>query len=339
MRVVMMMVVNCSKHADKIANGPPIVKQIDRFQELKKRIGHRFSSSVELCQYDRRTIAQQNGTPSNQENLVMSRKVCLPIVVLGLLASALWAQTVDEIIAKSVQARGGAEKLKSIQSIKSTATMALGPGMEAPGVLIQKRPALARLEFSVQGLTVVQAYDGTNAWQIMPFMGKKDPEVMSADEAKEVQEMADLDGPIVDYKSKGNQVELIGKENVEGTPAYKLKVTLKNGDVQTVYIDADSFLEIKEETKRMVRGTETNVESNIGDYKEVNGIIFPFAIESGVKGSAERQKLTITKIELNVPADDSIFKMPAAAPASPKADAPKADPSKAAPPKTDPPKN
>ncbi|MGA3194803.1 MAG: hypothetical protein ABSD39_07325 [Terriglobales bacterium] len=269
----------------------------------------------------------------------MSRKVCLPIVVLGLLASALWAQTVDEIIAKSVQARGGAEKLKSIQSIKSTATMALGPGMEAPGVLIQKRPALARLEFSVQGLTVVQAYDGTNAWQIMPFMGKKDPEVMSADEAKEVQEMADLDGPIVDYKSKGNQVELIGKENVEGTPAYKLKVTLKNGDVQTVYIDADSFLEIKEETKRMVRGTETNVESNIGDYKEVNGIIFPFAIESGVKGSAERQKLTITKIELNVPADDSIFKMPAAAPASPKADAPKADPSKAAPPKADPPKN
>jgi hypothetical protein len=162
---------------------------------------------------------------------------------------------------------------------------------------------------------------------------------MSADEAKEVQEMADLDGPIVDYKSKGNQVELIGKENVEGTPAYKLKVTLKNGDVQTVYIDADSFLEIKEETKRMVRGTETNVESNIGDYKEVNGIIFPFAIESGVKGSAERQKLTITKIELNVPADDSIFKMPAAAPASPKADAPKADPSKAAPPKADPPKN
>jgi hypothetical protein len=158
----------------------------------------------------------------------------------------------------------------------------------------------------------VQAYDGKNAWQVMPFMGKKDPELMSGDEAKEVEEMGDFDGPWVDYKSKGNQVELLGKEKIEGTDAYKLKVSLKNGDVQTIYLDADSFLEIKEETKRTVRGSEQVMESSIGDYKEVGGIIFPFAIESGAKGSPEKQKLTITKIELNVPADDSIFKMPAA---------------------------
>lgn len=270
----------------------------------------------------------------------MVKKVWLAIVALALLVPGLSAQTVDEIIAKNVQARGGAEKLKSVQSIKSTATMAMGPGMEAPGVLIQKRPKLARLEFTVQGLTAVQAYDGSNAWQIMPFMGKKDPELMSADEAKEVEEMADLDGPLVDYKSKGHQVELLGKEKVEGTDAYKLKVSLKNGDVQTYYIDADSFLEIKEETKRMVRGTEQVVESSIGDYKEVNGIVFPFAVESGVKGSAEKEKLTITKIELNVPVEDSSFKMPPPAPAAPstktepsKTDAPKVDPPKPNPPK------
>lgn len=252
----------------------------------------------------------------------MLRKVCLAIVVVTLAVPALWAQTADEIIAKNIQARGGMDKLKSVQSVKSTATMAMGPGMEAPGLLIQKRPQLARLEFTVQGLTAVQAYDGKSAWQIMPFMGKKDPEVMSADETKEMEEMADIDGPLVDYKSKGHQVELLGKEKIEGTDAYKLKLTLKNGDVQTIYIDADSFLEIKEETKRTVRGSEQVFESAIGDYKEVNGIVFPFAIESGVKGSQEKQKLTIEKIELNVPADDSIFKMPAAAPA-PKTDAPK----------------
>lgn len=262
----------------------------------------------------------------------MIRKVCLPILVLLVTASCLSAQTVDEIIAKNVQARGGAEKLKGVQSIKSTATMSMGPGMELPGTVIQKRPALARLEFTAQGLTAVQAYDGKNAWQIMPFMGKKDPELMSADEAKETEEMADVDGPLVDYKSKGHQVELLGKEKIEGTDAYKLKLTLKNGDVQTVYIDADSFLEIKEVTKRSIRGTETEVESSIGDYKEVNGIMFPFAIESAVKGADQKQKITITKIELNVPADDSIFKMPAAAP---KPEAPKA----ADAPKTDPPKN
>jgi outer membrane lipoprotein-sorting protein len=228
---------------------------------------------------------------------------------------------VDEIIAKNVQARGGLEKLKAVQSIKSTANMSMGQGMEAPGVLIQKRPSLARLDFTIQGLTAVQAYDGKSAWQIMPFMGKKDPEPMSADETKEVEEMADLDGPLVDYKSKGHQVELLGKEKVEGTDAYKIKATLKNGDVQTIYIDSDSFLEIKEETKRTVRGSEQLIESSIGDYKDVDGVLFPFAMESGVKGSQEKQKLTITKIELNVPADDSIFKMPAAAPKA--ADTPK----------------
>jgi len=260
----------------------------------------------------------------------MIKKVCVSLTAFAVLAPCLLAQSVDEIIAKNVQARGGAEKLKSVQTIKSTATMSMGPGMEAPGVLIQKRPALARLEFTVQGLTAVQAFDGKNAWQIMPFMGKKDPELMSADESKETEEMADLDGPLVDYKSKGHQVELQGKEKIEGTDAYKLKVTLKNGDVQTIYIDSDSFLEIKEVTKRTIRGTEQEIESAIGDYKAVNGIMFPFAVESGVKGSDQKQKLTITNVELNVPADDAIFKMPAAAPkaAAPKTDAPKTDPPK-----------
>jgi outer membrane lipoprotein-sorting protein len=253
----------------------------------------------------------------------MFRRVCRAIVVLAVMVPRLSAQTVDEIIAKNVQARGGMEKLKSVQSIKSTANMSMGPGMEAPGVLIQKRPDLARLDFTVQGLTAVQAYDGRTAWQIMPFMGKKDPEAMSADETKELEEMADLDGPLVDYKSKGHQVELLGKEKVEGTDAYKIKATLKNGDVQTIYIDSDSFLEIKEETKRMVRGSEQLIESSIGDYKDVDGVLFPFAMESGVKGSQEKQKLTITKIELNVAADDSLFKMPTVAPAPKAAGTPK----------------
>jgi len=262
----------------------------------------------------------------------MLRKLCVGFVAVTLLAAAAWGETADEVIAKNIQARGGADKLAGVQTIKATATMAMGPGMEAPGVLIQKRGNMARLEFTIQGLTAVQAYDGKDAWQIMPFTGKKDPEMMSADEAKDIQETADIDGPLVDYKSKGNQVELQGKDKIEGTDAFKLKVTLKNGDVQTIYIDADSFLEIKEETKRTVRGTDQIVESSIGDYKEVNGLIFPFAVESGVKGSPQKEKLTISKIELNVPADDSIFKMPAVAPAPP---APAPEPPK----KPDVPKN
>jgi outer membrane lipoprotein-sorting protein len=258
----------------------------------------------------------------------MLRKVCLALIAVAVLVPSLCAQTVDEIIAKNVQARGGADKLKGVQSVKSTVTMAMGPGMEAPATLIQKRKSGARLEFTIQGLTGIQAYDGKDAWQVMPFMGKKDPELMSGDEAKEMEEMSDIDGPLVDYKSKGHQVELLGKEKIEGTDAYKLKISLKNGDVMTTYIDSDSFLEIKGETTRTVRGTEQMFESAIGDYKEVNGIMFPFAIESSAKGSTEKVKYTITKIELNVPVDDAIFKMPPPAPPAPKADAPKTDSAK-----------
>lgn len=276
----------------------------------------------------------------------MVRRVCLSIVALAVLVPGLWGQTVDEIIAKNIQARGGMDKLKSVKSIRTTATMTMGPGMEAPAVMVQKRPEMARLEFTIQGLTGIQAYDSQKAWQVMPFMGKKDPELMSADETKEIEEMADIDGPMVDYKAKGHKVELLGKEKVEGTDAYKLKITLKNGDVQTEYIDADSFLVIKEETTRTVRGTERSFEAAIGDYKEVDGIVFPFAIENNLKGSDQKQKITVSKIELNVPADDSMFKMPppapappAAAPAAPAAapEAPKTDPNKPEAPKTPPP--
>jgi|SRR5208282_578220 len=144
----------------------------------------------------------------------MLRKLCCNTVAIAALALVAWGQTADEIIAKNIQARGGADKLASVQTIKATATMAMGPGMEAPGVSIQKRGNMARLEFTIQGLTAVQAYDGSNAWEIMPFMGKKDPELMSGDEAKDIQEMADIDGPLVDYKNKGNQIEFLGKEKL-----------------------------------------------------------------------------------------------------------------------------
>jgi hypothetical protein len=243
----------------------------------------------------------------------MFRKHVLIITALFVLGPALLAQSVDDIIAKHVEARGGMDKLKSVKTIKSSGKMELGPGMEAPGIMYQMRPDMMRLEFTVQGLTAVQAYDGKSAWMIMPFTGKKDPEAMTADDTKELQEDADMDGPLVDYKNKGNTVDLLGKDKLEGTDAYKLKVTFKNGDIKTIYLDADSYLEIKEEGKRTVRGSEQEFESSLSDYREVNGIMFPFAVESGVKGSQQKQKLTIDKVELNVPVEEASFKMPAAA--------------------------
>jgi outer membrane lipoprotein-sorting protein len=191
--------------------------------------------------------------------------------------------------------------------------MTLGPGLEAPVIMEQKRPGSFRLELTLQGLTAVQAYDGQTGWQIMPFQGKKDPETMGEDDLKDAQEQADIDGPLVDYKEKGNKVELVGHEQVEGSDAYKLKVTLKNGEVRYLYLDADTFLDIKEESKRTIRGTEREGETIFGDYKEEGGVMMPHSIEAGAKGSDQKQKVTIEKVEINPVLDDARFKMPAVA--------------------------
>lgn len=226
------------------------------------------------------------------------------------LATPAAAQTVDEIVAKHIEALGGIEKLRAVKTVRMTGKMTVGPGIEAPIVMELKRPNAMRLDITVQGMVGSQAYDGTKGWNLMPFAGSKVPQEMAADEVKLAQEQADIDGPLVDYKAKGSTIELQGKEKVEGSDAYKLKVTLKNGDVRTIYIDAEHYLQIKDEAKRMIRGTEVDSETIMGDYKDVGGLMLPHSIDSGQKGNPQRQKLTIEKIEINVPIDDTRFKMP-----------------------------
>lgn len=243
----------------------------------------------------------------------MLRKTLMAMAMLALLAPIASAQSVDELVAKYIEAKGGMAKLKGIQSLRITGKMIAPQGMEIPVVMSQKRPKSFRMEFSFQGMTGVQAYDGSKGWAVMPFTGKKDPEQMTADDAKEIDEQADIDGPLVDYKTKGNTVELAGKEQVEGADAYKLKVTLKNGNTRYMYLDAESYLEVKVESKRMARGTEVEGESYISNYKEVEGMMMPFAVENGMKGNPMRQKIVVDKIEVNPTLSDSLFAMPAGA--------------------------
>jgi outer membrane lipoprotein-sorting protein len=252
----------------------------------------------------------------------MLRKFVMGLLALTLPAVAVTAQTVDELIAKNVEARGGLDKLKSVKSMRVSGKMTMGPGMEAPVILELKRPNRVRMELTFQGMTGVQAWDGQNGWVITPFGGKTDPEPMSPDDAKEAEEQADLDGPLVDYKSKGHSVEFVGKEKLEGSDVYKLKVTLKNGTVNHTYLDADSYLTIREESKRTMRGSEVEVESTIGDYKDVGGgLLLPHSIENATKGQPQKQNIIIEKVELNPALDDARFKMPAPAkPEPPKQD-------------------
>jgi len=234
-----------------------------------------------------------------------------------LAAPAARAQTVDEIVAKNLQARGGKDKIAAVKTARATGRMTLGPGMEAPFTITWKKPGMVRLEFTIQGMTGVQAYDGTTGWSLMPFMGKPEAEKMSEEDMSHIQEQADWDGPLVDYKGKGHQVELVGKESVEGTEVYKLKVTKKNGEVVFELLDADAYLEIKEQGKRTMRGQEIEFETSMGDYKDVAGLMLAHSIESKAKGMPQSQQLTFDKFEINIDVPDDTFKMPAPKPAAP----------------------
>jgi hypothetical protein len=157
---------------------------------------------------------------------------------------------------------------------------------------------------------MVQAYDGETGWKIDPFQGSSDPEKVAGDDLKDLQEQSDIDGALVDYKAKGHTVELLGKEDVEGTPAFKLKLTLKNGDVRTIDVEAYNNNELKDTSNRKHTGGEIDVDQYLGNYKPVNGLLFPFSIESKIKGQTVSQ-IVLDKIELDTAIEDSIFKMPA----------------------------
>ncbi len=189
--------------------------------------------------------------------------------------------------------------------------MTLGPGIEVPVVIEQKRPNMIRMDVTLQGVTIVQAYDGKTGWQINPMQGRKNPEPLPEEALRQMDLQADVDGsPLVDYKAKGSTAELIGKDKVEGADAYKIRLTLKTGDSMVIYIDAERFLEVKIENRMKTRGTEIESESTVGDYRDVGGLMIAHAMQGGQKGVPQKQKMIIQKVELNVPIEDARFKMP-----------------------------
>lgn len=247
----------------------------------------------------------------------------LPILLFGAIGLAVLPlasgqepkeMTVDELVAKNIEAKGGADALHALQSLKFTGKLLVNQGQIELGFTeTRKRPDEVRSEVSLQGMTAVNAFDGTEGWKISPFQGRKDPEKMSADDVRALTEDSEFDGPLVDWKEKGSNVEYLGTEDVDGTPAYKLKVTRKNGDVTFVYLDPDHFLEIRTLTQRTEHGAKVEVETDLSDYEKVNGVFVPFSAESGHKGDSDKQKVILDKVVANVPVDEAIFHFPAAA--------------------------
>ena len=222
----------------------------------------------------------------------------------------LAAQSGEELAGKYVAARGGMDKFKAIASLHMSGTLET-QGTEIQFNAVTKPDALVRETLTLQGMSQVHAYDGSEAWQSDPFGGRRDPERMGEDDTRDLIETYDFYGPLVDYQRKGSKLENLGHSLVDGDDALLLKVTLRNGDTVKCYLDPETFLEIRRERQMFVRGKVHQSFANLGSYKKVNGVYFPFSIDSGTPGDPTNDnKLTLSRIEANIPIPDSEFKMP-----------------------------
>ena len=240
------------------------------------------------------------------------RRIAPVVLALGCLAATARAQTADDLVTKNTEAKGGLEKIKAVQTLRTRGRLNQGNFMAQVGQE-QKRPDKLRSTLTVQGMTAIQAYDGRTGWQISPFQGRKDAELLGEDDLRDLVEDSDIEGPLVDYKQKGHTVEYLGRDTVDGDDVFRLKCTLKNGDIVYYYLDPDSFLEIRTERQQFIRGAVRERQTDLGSYKPVAGVMLPFSIETGPKNNpTSRAKVTIESIEANVPIDDAAFKMPTA---------------------------
>jgi hypothetical protein len=194
--------------------------------------------------------------------------------------------------------------------------------VQLPFRLEVKKPHKSRLEIDFAGKTAVQVYDGDHGWKFRPYLNRDDVEPFTADEAKAEAARADLESPLVDYAAKGTQVALEGTESLDGHEAYKLKLTLKNGDAQHVWIDKQSFLDVKVEgVPRRMDGRMRNVFVYQGEFRAVKGLMMPYLYVTSVEGYPGSHKMVVESVTVNPHLDDARFGKPevpvAAAPTSP----------------------
>ena len=222
------------------------------------------------------------------------------------------AQSADDIIQKNISAKGGADKMKAVQSFIAFGKFSQS-GLDIPFIMTQKRPRMFMLQATFQGKTQVQAFDGTTGWAINPFSGRDIAEKMDADALKETKFQADIDGPLVDYASKGYKVEYVGEEDIDGSPTFHLKLTTQEADIYDFYLDKDSYLEVKEKAHiKQQDGTTQDAETNFSNYKETNGILFPYTIENASEYNGQKLSsfINIDSMKVNTTVADSVFTMP-----------------------------
>ena len=238
------------------------------------------------------------------------------LTVLG--TTAAWAADLKaaDIVSKNVAARGGLEAWRAVSGIRMAGEMDAGgkQGARLPFVWSLKRPHKSRLEIVFQDQTAVQAYDGSQGWKLRPFLNRNEVEPFTRTEAQSAAAAAELDGPLVDYARKGSKVELLGREEVEGKPAYKLHLTPKTGPQFNLWVDASSFLEVKIDGEpRKMDGRLHKVAIYYRDYKKVDGLMLAHTLETAVEGVPKTNKISLQSVKVNPALPDTLFALRASA--------------------------
>jgi hypothetical protein len=223
------------------------------------------------------------------------------VTVIGL--NTLKAQTLDEVVAKSIDAMGGKEKLMALKSVISEASLSV-QGTDIPIKMTQVHNKGQRIDINFNGMENYIIQTATEGWTFMPIQGQTKPEASPAAVVKETADLLDLQSPLLNYKEKGHELVLVGKEDVEGTECFKLKLKLKGGLEQTIFIDPNSYYIIKVINKSKATGQEVEQTQTFSNYKKLdNGYVFAFAMTGFGPG-----ELKISKIDVNPAVDEKIFK-------------------------------
>jgi hypothetical protein len=238
--------------------------------------------------------------------MLKARNVVLSALILAAAALPAAAQTTEEVLQKYYEAIGGEEAWLNLSTMRASGNIDVMGMMNGPFSIVQQRPAKARIEMTIQGMEIVQAFDGETAWQIMPMMGSTEPEVADPETAQQIIEQADLDGPLIGWKQDGTTIEFEGFETMAGAETAKLKVTDKAGMVTYYYLD-DNYLPVRMVAVRSIQGASTELTTSLADYQNIGGLMFPFLIEIDTPMGV--QQLTFDSIEVNVPVDETVFSM------------------------------
>ena len=238
---------------------------------------------------------------------------------------ALPALSASQIVEKNVAARGGLSAWHAVQTMVWKGKMGAGATTyEAvvkgklqtkqrdetylPYTLEFKRPQKMRLEIQFQGQTSVQVFDGASGWKYRPYLGRSTWDAYSVAEVKQAAAEPGIDGLLIDYAAKGARVELVGTEKVEDQNTYKLKVTLRGGDVRHVWVDSSTFLEVKVEgAPRRLDGKAHNVEVYLRDFRREGSVVIPHVLELHTAGLRRAEKITIESATVNPKLDEARF--------------------------------